>query len=85
MEKKAIGTVVSATKQWWLKINTKPVRGFGSNGAIYPYVIKVTYSADGNQYEKRKWIKAGQPVPLVGSSMEVMYSSENPSKARIVY
>ena len=26
MDKETLGTVVSVKKQWWLKINTKPVR-----------------------------------------------------------
>ncbi len=26
MEKETTGTVISVTKQWWLKVNRKPVR-----------------------------------------------------------
>ena len=26
MDQKTVGTVVSVKKQWWLKVNTKPVR-----------------------------------------------------------
>ena len=26
MEKETMGTVISVTKQWWLKVNRKPVR-----------------------------------------------------------
>lgn len=84
MDKRTTGTVASVTKQWWLKINSKPVRGLGTSGAIYPYVIKVTYSVDGREYTKRKWINAGQSIPQAGSNIEVMYSSEKPSRAKIL-
>lgn len=84
MDKQTVGTVVSVTKQWWLKINTKPIRAIGTSGAVYPHVMKVTYTADGKPYTKRKWIHAGQPVPKVGSCVDICYSSEKPSKAKIL-
>lgn len=30
MEKETTGTVISVTKQWWLKVNRKPVRTHAS-------------------------------------------------------
>lgn len=84
MDKQTTGTVVAATKQWWLKINSKPARMIGTDGAVYPYVIKAAYCVDGKEYTKRKWINAGQPVPKVGSSVQVMYCSDRPSKAKLL-
>ncbi len=84
MDKQTTGTVISVTKQWWFKINTKPTRAIGTQGAIYPYVIKVSYSVDGKEYTKRKWIKADQSVPRVGSNVSVIYRSDKPSKAKIL-
>lgn len=84
METKTTGTVIAASKQWWLKINTKPIRSFGTDGAIYPHIIKVTYSVNGQNYSIRKWISAGEPVPAVGSVVQVMYSDEKPAKAKVV-
>ena len=84
MEKETIGTVVSAKKQWWLKINTKSVRLHPLDGATFPYVIGVKYSVDGKEYLKRKWIGAGQPVPPVGSSLPVVYDTAKPAKAKIL-
>lgn len=83
MEKQTRGTVVASTKQWWLKINSKLARVIGTEGAIYPYVVKITYSVDRKAYTKRKWIHAGQPVLKVGSSVRVMYNSDQPSKGKI--
>ncbi len=47
MTKEVKGTVVSAARQWWLKINTKPVRLHAMDGATFPYILKVQYEVSG--------------------------------------
>ena len=84
MEQRTIGTVIAVKKQWWLKINTKPVRTHSLDGAIFPYVIKVTYTVEGKTYTKRKWIPAGHPVPTLGSEVTVLYGEEKPARAKII-
>ena len=84
MEKETIGTVLSAKKQWWLKVNTKPIRMGAFDGATFPHIIKVQYVVDGNTYTKKKWIGAGKEVPAVGSKLTVLYFSNKPSKAKIL-
>ena len=84
MDKETIGTVLSVAKQWWLKVNTKPIRMGALDGAIFPHIIKVQYVVDGNTYTKRKWIGAGKAVPTVGSKLTVLYCSNKPSKAKIL-
>ncbi|ERT38252.1 MAG: hypothetical protein Q4F83_11425 [Eubacteriales bacterium] len=37
MNSKTTGTVVSVSKQWWLKVNRKPVRMHTLDGAEFPY------------------------------------------------
>ena len=44
MEKETTGTVISVTKQWWLKVNRKPVRTHAMDGAAFPHIIKVKYT-----------------------------------------
>ena len=83
-QRETMGTVVSAARQWWLKVNTKPVRTGSLDGAVFPHIIKVTYTADGAAYSKRKWIGAGNPVPGIGTAVKVIYDEEKPSKAKIV-
>ncbi len=78
------GKVISAKRQWWCKVNTKPVRGLGSDGAQYPYVIKVLYVVDGKSYTKKKWIAAGQDVPFVGTGVAVAYDESKPSRAKVL-
>lgn len=43
MEQKTTGTVISVKKQWWLKVNTKPVRMHALDGATLPHIITVKY------------------------------------------
>ena len=50
MDQETMGTVISVKKQWWLKINTKPVRTHALDGAIFPHIIKVQYTVDGKTY-----------------------------------
>ena len=84
MNKETMGTVLSAAKQWWFKVNTKPVRMGALDGAAFPHIIKVQYVVDGTVYTKRKWIGAGQAVPAVGSEVTVLYCSGKPGKAKIL-
>ena len=84
MIKETNGTVVSVARQWWLKVNTKPVRMGALDGATFPHIIRVRYTVDGQEYEKRKWLNAGQYVPPVGAGVTVTYNAENPKKAKIL-
>jgi hypothetical protein len=84
MDKETVGTVISVAKQWWLKVNTKPVRLSALDGATFPHIIKVQYIVDGSTYTKRKWLGAGHPVPALGSSLTVLYRADKPSKSIIL-
>ena len=84
MTKETTGIVVSVARQWWMKVNTKPVRMGALDGATFPHIIRVTYTVDGQEYCKRKWLNAGQYVPPVGAGVKVTYNAENPKKAKIM-
>ena len=83
MQKKTTGTVVSVKKQWWLKVNTKPIRTGPLDGAEFPHVIRIRYTVDGVEYVRRKWIGAGQPVPPEGSAVSLVYEEGRPGKVRL--
>ena len=85
MKKETEGTVVSVKRQWWLKINTKAVRTGPLDGAVFPYIAKVSYTVNGIEYVKRKWIGAGRPVPEVGSAVRVLYEEDAPAKAEVQF
>lgn len=83
MEIQTTGTVIAAAKQWWMKVNRKPIRMHALDGAEFPYIIKIEYTVDGKTYIKRKWINAGKPVPKLGSNVQILYDSDKPSKAKV--
>lgn len=84
MEKETTGTVISVAEQWWLKVNTKPVRLHSLDGAVFPHIIKVKYAVDEKEYICRKWIGAGGRVPVEGSRVKVLYREDRPSKAKVI-
>ena len=84
MDKKAEGTVVSVSRQWWLRMGRKAVRTGLPDAASFPHIVKVKYEAYGREYTKRKWFNAGVPVPEVGSTVQVLFDTDRPSKAKIV-
>ena len=81
MTAQTLGTVTRVTRQWWCKINTKPVRMGTFDGAIFPHVVRVEYVVNGKTYVRRKWLHAGARVPTVGSTVTVRYDTEKPRKA----
>jgi len=85
MEKEVFGTVVSVSTQWWLKVNTKPVRMHAMDGATFPHIIKVQYKVGDTTYTKRKWIGASSRPPIEGESIRVRYHEDKPSKAKVLY
>ena len=83
--KRTTGTILSAKKQWWLKINKKPIRSGALDGAAFPYIIKVRYVVDGKEYIKRKWIGTECPVPVEGSTVQLAYEENHPERIKVVY
>jgi len=84
MEKVTTGTVISVKKQWWIKINTKPIRKHALDGAVFPYVIRVKYLVDEKEYVCKKWINPGIEIPQEGSLVKVSYDESNPSKGKVL-
>ena len=84
MENKTIGTIISVKKQWWMKVNTKPVRMHALDGATFPHIITVKYSVNGQEYSKRKWIKACDTPPTLNSEVTVIYDENKPSKSKVL-
>ena len=85
MEKETIGTIISVTKQWWLKVNRKSVRIHAMDGADFPYIIKIKYTIEGKDYICRKCIGAGKKIPDKGETIKVIYCEDRPSKVKIKF
>ena len=52
-------------------------------GAVFPYIITAAYTVDGVSYTRKKWIRAGRPVPPTGSAVQILYDDRRPAKARV--
>ena len=85
MDNKTIGTIISVKKQWWLKVNTKPVRKHALDGATFPHIVTVKYTVDGNEIVKKKWLKAGINPPSVNERVAVIYQTDKPTKFRLEF
>ena len=78
------GTIISAKKQWWLKINKKAVRKGPLDGAAFPYIIKVRYEVDGKEYVASKWVGTNSPVPVEGDTVRIAYEEDHPEKISLI-
>ena len=59
MNKETIGTVLSVAKQWWLKVNTKPVRMGALDGArqgLWNAVGETQYQMQERQSVMFNWL-----------------------------
>ena len=84
MDKTTKGVIIAVKKQWWLRINLKPIRYGSMDTSVSPHIAQVKYVVDGKEYFKSKWIKIGHPLPAVNDSVVVIYSDANPKKSKIV-
>ena len=72
------GTVSNVSRCWWLTINTKPVRRFSGDGAVYPHIITFDYRVHGTSYSGKLYIPIRYCVPEKGETIEVFYDPEDP-------
>ena len=74
------GTITAVSLCWWLKVNTKPIRRFSGDGAVYPSIITFSYQVDSISYEGKLYIPYRCRVPQAGESIDVYYDPANPKK-----
>ena len=82
-EKRTVGKILSVRRQWWLKVNTKPLRTGTLDGATFPHIVKVKYTVDGEEYIKAKWLGASVTPPSVNEQVTVVYREDKPSRFRL--
>lgn len=82
---KTRGTVTAVKKLWLIKVNTKPFRTHALDGAVFPHAITVKYPVNGIEHIKRKYVRARLMPPAVGETVDVYYSTEKPSKCKIIF
>lgn len=74
------GSVVMVSRCWWLKVNTKPVRRFPGDGAVYPHIVTFTYQVDNVSYTGKLFIPLRYRVPQKGETIPVYYDPGKPGR-----
>jgi len=77
------GKIEKVIKCWWLKVNSKPVRMNGFDGALYPHLITFTYFVNGKKYKKTKYIGLRENLIGIFGTVDVFYDKEKPSRCAI--
>ena len=62
------GTVTNVKTCWWMKVNTKPVRANGMDGARFPHIVEFSYTVDGTAYSGSRYLDWTVRQPAVGST-----------------
>ena len=70
--------VTQVSRCWWLTVNTKPLRRYSGDGAVYPYIITFVYSVGSISYEGKRYIPIRYRVPQVGETINIYYDPERP-------
>lgn len=75
-----VGIVVKVHKCWWIKVNTKPIRNYALDGALFPHIITVQYKVGERIYTKKKFLHYNIICPDVNDKIDVYYDKEKPTK-----
>lgn len=70
--------VIKVTDCWWMKINRKPMRMHGPDGAQYPHILHLQYSVNGNRYKGCRWLSWTEAAPVVGDTIPILCDASNP-------
>ena len=79
------GTIKKVRKCWWIKVNKKPVRTHAFDGALFPHIMTFTYTVNGIEYTKRKYIGLRADAVGIFGNVDVYYDKEKPSKCAIKF
>ena len=75
-----VGKVTDVKRCWWLKVNTKPVRVSGLDGAVFPNIIHFTYQVDGASYQGSRYVGLNPNFPRKGETLTVFYDASAPAR-----
>ena len=78
------GIITQVKTCWWLKVNTKPVRGNMFDGAVFPHMIHFTYTVNGQTHQGKRYVNWNKPCPQKGEKLTVYYEKGNPAKYAVI-
>ena len=74
------GTVTNVKTCWWMKVNTKPVRANGMDGARFPHIVEFSYTVDGTAYSGSRYLDWTVRQPAAGEYIRVYIDPERPER-----
>ena len=85
-EGKPVQGVVTGVKECrWLKVNTKPVRTSGMDGAKFPHIVSFRYEVEGRQYTGSRYVSWSARCPNVQEQIAVYVDGTNPAKCAVKF
>lgn len=82
-ENRTNGKIEKVTKCWWIKVNRRPVRMHSSDGALFPYLMTVSYNVNGRKYKKTRCIGLREGLIGIFGTVNVYYDKNKPSRCAI--
>ena len=70
--------VTGSSRCWWFTINTKAVRRYSGDGAVYPNILTFSYRVDNIPYTGKRFLSPYCRVPQPGETICIYYDPENP-------
>ena len=78
------GIVTKVDTCYWFKVNTKPIRAYSGDGAVFPHIIHFTYQVDGLTYTGKRWVMWNKRCPVKDERVTVFYEAEAPEKFAVI-
>lgn len=78
------GSIKQVKTCYWPKVNTKPVRVYAGDGAVYPHVIHFTYSVGGQAYTGKRYVPWSKRCPVENEKITVYFERNAPAKYAVI-
>lgn len=77
------GTVTEVKTIWWIKVKLKAVRLHSADGVAFPHSIRVKYTVDGREYNKKVYVPWRILPPSKGAEVAVSYDEDRPQRCMV--
>ena len=78
------GIIYKVSTCYWFKVNTKTVRAYASDGAVYPHIIHFTYSVDHKEYKGKRYVQWNKRCPYKDEIITVYYEAGKPENYAVI-
>ena len=80
---RATAVVTDVKKCWWFKVNGQSARVSGTDGALFPHIIRFSYQVGGVEYRGKRFLNHSLPAPAVGKKLEIYYDKQKPFRCAV--